>query len=139
MVYVLNEQPQLLAIFFETDGTNVFRPDHPGHPALRVQIDCFIEHLQDPYFRDRVGDRPSLVDVLNEKARKRRDLSIEQTHFLNGIKASLDCVIQDPISIQMASDHKVFLQDPDYPGHRAHPEHHKWLKQVKQNIHEEKV
>ncbi len=115
----------MLIIFFETDGTNIFRQDHPGHPALRVKIDCFIEHLQNPYFRDRVADRPSLIDVLNEKARNFRDLSIEQIHFLNGMNASLDCVTQDPISIQMTSDHKVFLQDPDYPGHKEHPEHHK--------------
>lgn len=125
--------------FIPFGGNNVFHVNHPGHQALRVKVKLYVELLQDPYFRDRVAGRPSIDEVINAKALTRHYLSREQVDFLKGLDDCLNCARQDPIRIQRASDHKIFLLDPDYPGHKGHPEHSKWLKQVKMNLKKGKV
>lgn len=125
--------------FFPFSGNNVFHVDHIGHQDLRVKIGRYTELLKNPYFKDRVKRRPSLEEVINAQEMTRNNLSVKQKSFLHRLDVYLEAATQDPINLQILSEHKVCLHDPDYPGHEGHPQHQDWVKKVNLNLIQGKI
>lgn len=120
-------------------GDNVYHEWHPSNRGARHELHLFLELKQNPYFHDRVSSRASLEEILTKDVLNAHNVSTDVHHWRFRVKKVVLYAHTDPVFIQRFSDHKVFLQDWEYPGHTTHPEHAAWLKTVKQNISEHKL